>query len=87
MPLKYYRTYANPKVLSHLYHIASNFRNYKTSSIICDTIIAMELKFRKYWENLSILFSVAYVMALRYIQKIVITQISNMLNFETSMII
>lgn len=49
-------------VLERLYVIARTFHKYRNDPDFSEIIIAMELKFRKYWEDLSILFPLACVM-------------------------
>ena len=72
-------------VLERLYITARAFNRYQNDPDLHAVIYAMELKFRKYWEELPMLFPLACVMDPRYNlsgTKFIIDQISNALTFN-----
>ena len=72
-------------VLERLYITARAFNRYQNDPDFHAVIYAMELKFRKYWEELPMLFPLACVMDPRYNlsgTKFIIDQISNALTFN-----
>ena len=49
-------------VITHIHHIANNFKKYKKNSILKDACGLIEIKFLKYWTNLVYLFALLAVM-------------------------
>lgn len=73
-------------MFERLYIIARTFHKYRNDPDFSEIIIAIELIFRKYWEDLPMLFPLACVMGPRYNlsgTKYIIDQISNALTFDT----
>jgi hypothetical protein len=56
----YYPT--SPLMLHHIIEIASHLSNYENDILLTDIVVPMKSKFLKYWKNIPILYSFAFVL-------------------------
>ena len=49
-------------MLHHIIEIASHLSNYENDILLRDIVVPMKSKFLKYWKNIPILYSFAFVL-------------------------